>query len=487
MNHDRLLDDIHDLVRKYVSFPNAHAAVVTTLWIAHTWCVMAFFTTPRLIIQSPEPGSGKSRLLELLALLCRSAKITLNASPAALYRRISSMESPPTILQDEFDGIFGAKASSSAEDTRVLFNAGYRKGATVDRCEGDGAKMKVAEFKVYAAVAMAGLGSPPRTITTRGVTIAMRKRAPGEKVSPYRERDALDEAAPIVEGLREWAEQNFDALAAARPDMPMGVVDRPAEVWEPLLAVADNCGGRWPELARAACRHYVLSVPDETASMGVRLLAAVQSVFRPDGQQQIAEMHSSDIVDALIKDPDSPWRDLWGKPLDQRRLATELRKYEVRPKQLRIGGKVAKGYITGPHSDRDGDSVGLDDAWRRYLTPDSRNSRNSRNTAGQPVTDSVTDDHPVELSVTASVTESAPVTCTVTDVSLVTDAQGRGAPSPTAMPSHASPPALITSRRARTRGKFRAPTGLGRCTQCGWHTPTQGHAPDCITANEATA
>jgi hypothetical protein len=36
------------------------------------------------------------------------------------------------------------------------------------------------------------------------------------------------------------------------PDMPPGVEDRDADVWEALLAVADLAGGHWPTTARKA-------------------------------------------------------------------------------------------------------------------------------------------------------------------------------------------------------------------------------------------
>jgi hypothetical protein len=33
-------------------------------------------------------------------------------------------------------------------------------------------------------------------------------------------------------------------MAGSWPEMPPGVTDRPADVWEPLLTVADAAGGR---------------------------------------------------------------------------------------------------------------------------------------------------------------------------------------------------------------------------------------------------
>jgi hypothetical protein len=37
----------------------------------------------------------------------------------------------------------------------------------------------------------------------------------------------------------------------AWPDLPPEIQDRDADVWEPLIAVADAIGGEWPQ--RAAC------------------------------------------------------------------------------------------------------------------------------------------------------------------------------------------------------------------------------------------
>lgn len=414
----RMLDDLRMWIDKYVRFPSDHCAVAIALWVVHTWAVAAFYVTPRLVLDSPEPGSGKTRVLELLALTCHSAKLTLSTTTAALYRRIDAAAGmPPTVLQDEADAVFGRTNNPQAEDLRALFNAGYKRGATVDRCEGDSKNMKVREFPVFAPVALAGIaGNMPSTITTRSITIHMRRRAPGEKVAPFRERDAAAEVAELRERIGEWAHEHIATLEAARPVMPKGVEDRPAEVWEALLAIADAAGGRWPELARAACEYFVLSSDPGELSRGIRLLSDVRDVF---AKNNLDSMFSMDVVAGLTADEESEWSDVFGKPINQRWLARELKKYGVTSKQIKVNKTGAKGYaVTGED--------GLKQAWDRYLPTPMRNRGNRGNPAGQTVSDA----KPVSLaSETAKSSETAkhgPELLESGEVSSVSEVSHRG-------------------------------------------------------------
>jgi hypothetical protein len=151
VNGEELLVDIERFAGRFLALPTKHHLVVLCLWAVHTWAVSAFYVTPRLVLDSPEPGSGKTRVLEILALLCHDAKLTVSTTTAALYRRIKSAEDkPPTILQDECDTVFGRTNAPQAEDLRGLFNAGYKTGATVDRCEGHGRDMTWAGCQEHA-------------------------------------------------------------------------------------------------------------------------------------------------------------------------------------------------------------------------------------------------------------------------------------------------------------------------------------------------
>ncbi|WP_197502570.1 DUF3631 domain-containing protein [Mycobacterium scrofulaceum] len=371
-NGVELFEAVEDFVTRFVAFPTKHHQVVLSLWIVHTWAVSSFYVTPRLVLDSPEPGCGKTRVLEVLQLLCHNAKLTLSTTTAALYRRIEAAgDQPPTVLQDEADAVFSNK-TPQAEDLRALFNSGYKRGATVDRCEGDSKNIKVKEFPVFAPVALAGLaGKMSKTILDRAVVFHMRHRAADEPLTEFRERDAKAEAAPLRARLALWAEANADALAAARPAMPEGVRDRAAEVWEALLAVAEVVGPDATRRAREACAHFVLDADDDEPSLGVRLLSDLHELF---GDHDA--MFSVDIITALTRDEESEWTDLWGKPLDQRRLAKELKRYGVRSTTVRINNAQARGY-------RAGGEKGLAQAWRHWLPAISqRTERIERINAG---------------------------------------------------------------------------------------------------------
>ena len=410
----QVLDDVAAFVGRYVVFPTPHALTVVALWIAHTHAPQkTWYVTPRLVLDSAEPGSGKTRVLELLALLVQRPEMTISATVAAIFRMIA--EHPLTLLFDEVDAIFNPKNGGNYEDLRALLNAGYKQGATIARCVGDAKQMKVQRFDVFAPVALAGLaGKMPATITTRAVTIHMRRRAPGETVQPFRERDAEGEAEPLRARLVDWVDVVATDLALARPAMPAGVVDRPAEVWEALLAVADAAGGDWPTRARAACSYFVLNADPGELSFGVRLLRDVHAVFRAAG---VDRMPSAAVIEDLVKLDESPWADLWGKPLDQRRLAAELGRYGVKAKPIKMpDGRTPRGYlVTGPD--------GLLDAWQRYL-PDSGATAATDATA-QVVP--VADESPVALTSATGETSATgpdPLTSAVSPVAPVAPETG---------------------------------------------------------------
>ena len=361
---DLLLADVEAYVRRFVAFPSEGAVVAFVLWAAHTHALDAFESTPRLALLSPEPGSGKTRAQEILELLVMNPLFSLNTSAAALFRTVADPDGRPVVLIDECDTIFGPKASKDNEDIRGFVNAGHRRGAVAHRCVVRGKEIDVVAFPAYAAVSLSGLDDLPDTIMTRSVVIRMRRRAPHERVEPYRRRLHAHEGHDLRDRLDEELSRRERELAEAWPEMPPGVEDRAADVWEALLAVADLAGGEWPERARVAAVADVAGSRQGGETLGIRLLADVRRAF---AGHQVDKLTTNDLLLYLNALEDAPWGDLRGKPLDPRGLSRRLTKYEITPRNIRIGEQVHKGYVLDD----------LADAWSRYLSPSPQESATS--------------------------------------------------------------------------------------------------------------
>ena len=363
-----LARDVEQLLGDHVAFPSEAARVAVTLWTVHAHAVDACESSPRLVLVSPEKQTGKTRTLEVLELLVPEPMHAVNCTSAALFRAVAANR--PTLLFDEADTYFGPRVRGDHEELRGLVNAGHRRGAVAYRVVGEGKSMEVRAFPAFAAVALAGIGDLPDTILDRAVVVRMRRRAPDEHVTPFRLRKVKPRAAGLRERLAEWSAAHLETLATAEPVMPPGITDRPADVWEPLLAIADEIGGDWPARARAAAVELEAVRQAATPSRGVQLLADLRAVFTAAATDRLA---SEDVCRRLAELEEAPWGDLRGRAIDPRGLAARLRPYGVRPKNVRIGETVPKGYTTED----------LADAWSRYLPPQTATSATAYASASQ--------------------------------------------------------------------------------------------------------
>jgi hypothetical protein len=393
-----LLTATHEFTGRFIAYPSDAARIAHVLWIAHTHLMDAWESTPRLAFLSPEPASGKTRALEVSELLVPNPVEAINVTPAYLFRKVGDDDAKPTILFDEIDTVFGPKAKEN-EEIRGLLNAGHRRGAVAGRCVMHGKTVTTEDIPAYCAVALAGLGWLPDTILTRSVIIRMRRRAPHEKVTPFRRRVHAPIGLALRQQLAAWGKTLVTDMTAARPEMPPGIEDRDADIWEPLLAIADAAGEPWAEQARAAAIVLVAVSRDADHSLGIRLLADLRLVFG-----KADSMFSKDILFALGALEEAPWGDLKGKPLDERGLSRRLGQYGIKPKKVRQSNVSKQGYT---RSD-------LHDAWIRYLPArpqaDKSGTSGTDGTTQQNQGENVPDDAEIVRNTNGtSGTESQPV------------------------------------------------------------------------------
>ncbi|MEV6802063.1 DUF3631 domain-containing protein [Micromonospora rifamycinica] len=345
-----ILDQLHRCLTKYVILPSPEAVDAVALWIAASHAQAAWAHAPRLVIRAPEKRCGKSRLLDIVEGCCHDPLITVNASPAAVYRAIGTGQ-PPTLLVDEADTLFGGKNADANEDLRGLLNAGHQRNRPAIRWDNNTQSLE--KIPTFAMAALAGIGAMPDTIEDRAVVIRMRRRALGEKVAPYRHRRDGPALRTVAQRLAGWLRANLAALEAAEPSMP--VEDRAADTWEPLVAVADLAGGTWPTRVRHAVTTLTAEADEAgNVSLRVRLLADIRTAFTTLGDPPAAS--TADLLTALNSDPEAPWADSGPNGLTGKKLGDLLRDFEIRSDTIRFTVGQAKGYTRDAFTD----------AWQRY-------------------------------------------------------------------------------------------------------------------------
>jgi hypothetical protein len=341
------------------------------LWVLHTHCFAAARRTPYLAITSAEAESGKTRLLEVLERVVAEPWLTERTSPAALIRTLEKEK--PTLLLDESDTAFSSD-KEYAEALRNVLNSGYRRFGSAVICVKEGGDWVPKRFNTYSAKAVAGIGKLPTTVASRSIPIRLQRRAPGETVQDFYEDEAEEIAAPLRVKAETFAESSTAELEQARrPSIPQGLRDRAAECWRPLFAIADLAGEEWADRARQAALNLSMGARGDEASIGIRLLEDVRALF---AERETDTFFSSVLVPALNEIETSPWAE-WNKRrgLTAPSLAKLLHRYEIKPRSVRIGVDLAKGYKL----------EAFRDAFQRYLDePSTLIDPVSNGTTAQP-------------------------------------------------------------------------------------------------------
>lgn len=338
---DHVASALAATLKRFLVLSDASADAIA-LWVLHTWLVDKFTISPRLAITSPTKGCGKTTVLRFLNQVVRRPKRAGSISPPALFRAVERFQ--PTLILDETE-----KYIEHGGDLHALVNEGHCKGATVMRVEGDKEKNLV-EFSVFAAVAFAANGRLPDDLEQRSIVVEMQRRLADENVDELRE-DRTEQLRNLARMCARWADDVAELARDHDPDMG-GLINRVADNWRPIFAISDLIGQDWPARARNAAA-ALLPIGDGD-SIGPMLLADIRVAF---DEKSVDRLSSAELCEALNGMEGRPWGDWKGKSLTPNQLARLLKPFSVAAENIRVGGKVPKGY----QRHRFGE------AWARYL------------------------------------------------------------------------------------------------------------------------
>jgi Protein of unknown function (DUF3631) len=356
-----LFDEIAALIRRFVII-GKHELVAFVAFIVHCHAIDAFYTTPRIKITSPEENCGKTLLAIDIGghLLPVGSILSVSITPSALYRSLT--DSTPAVVMDEFDNGPGRKGAAIDSEVQSLLqavlNEGYRRGAKVYRTHPR--THERVEFPVFAPVVVVGIRPDlSRAFETRTIPIEMQRALPDAQLEVFEwKKKMADDLEALRNRIAEWAKQNLTQIETTEPKRPDGIIGRKAEIWVPLLTVAEVAGGLWPKRLREAATVLGLDASPDSDSISNQLLADTRDVF--GDRERIWSGDLTDGLNALVEERRwHTWNDGEGiKPIDF--FHRVIKRYRLhKSKDIRIGDQKAKGY----------EREWFEDAWKRYLGP----------------------------------------------------------------------------------------------------------------------
>jgi len=230
---------------QFIDLPATAWGVHATLafWTLLSYIYPAFDAVPYLHVGGP-PGSGKSRVLDVLARLAFRPFAASDLTAAVLFRTLHAHGG--TLLLD------GAKRLQCATDADAgemlsLFLAGSTKGGAAVRLEPTGAgTVRTASFDVFGPKAIASASELAPALVSRVIEMTMSPAGPASEAA----RRAIDADPAAWQRLRDdlhalaleygpvWLE-----LAGRRDVCPvLGGCDY--QRWQPLVAIAAWLQGR---------------------------------------------------------------------------------------------------------------------------------------------------------------------------------------------------------------------------------------------------
>jgi hypothetical protein len=159
-----VVDRVSTFVKRFVFLKEPSLYRLLALWVIHTYLVDEFEYTGYVFAHSPEPESGKTRLLEVLEVLVEnSSGILVSPSESVLFRTALGH----TQFLDEVD------TWTNKDQLRSVLNSGFQHGVQV---------LRMTEKKVTTKITRSrGFPSSPRALCRESGFTSSRRQHEAER------------------------------------------------------------------------------------------------------------------------------------------------------------------------------------------------------------------------------------------------------------------------------------------------------------------
>ena len=336
-----LADQADDLISKHCILTE-HERTAIVLWSLSTFGYDNYRIFPRLALISPERRCGKTTTLEVISTLCKMALSSSNLTPATIIRLRALTEL--TLIIDEADTFI----KNAEGDIKGILNSGHnRSTATAIRCTGDAVTPTV--FDVWYPIVVASIGALHDTLMDRSLVINLKRKRPTDITAPV-PPNLSDQMLLYRQQALAWFIANEQALKANQIRPHYRGNDRAVDNWVPLFTLVNQMSEYWQQRCLSA---YENLVQEDEMELPTRLLHDIRRVWSVWADETIP---SQELLNELLKDDTAPWG---SEKLQSGKVARMLAPYNIKPKDIRFGSRVLRGYRRDQFTD----------AFDRYLPP----------------------------------------------------------------------------------------------------------------------
>ena len=354
LNIGEVLDEAVTEVSRYIK-ASPHAIHAVVLWGASAHVLqrgdLHVNIAPRLYINSPVPGCGKTLLLEIIAAFTPRSMMLSSVSVSGLFREIDARK--PTLCLDEFD----KQLAGASQEYQAILDSGHRKTSAfvLRSAKTEDGQFIREKFSTFTAMAFSGIKKLPDSMTARCIIVAL-QRAGADDSLEHLVDGSSEKLTEIRRKLARWAQDLTDLPMV---DRPKALANRLGDNWYTIRRIGKLAGEAWNKRAMDAAVK-----PAMTADTNVTL-ALLAAIWRAFDETKLLRMHTEALLSELLGMDEGRWKEeQHGRPITAYYLRDNLgdmlpaNAEEIAPRRWREGTANPQwGY----------DVLHFKDAFLRYL------------------------------------------------------------------------------------------------------------------------
>ncbi|RLC79284.1 MAG: hypothetical protein DRJ03_23775 [Chloroflexi bacterium] len=272
---------VEEILRQTIYYDKEIYYKIHALWIIATYLVNLFDTVPYLQFIGPVQ-SGKTKALEVTALLSYRGVLLSSVSPAALCRMIDHYKITPCV--DQAERIFDQKRDYGIENYNI-WTSGYRRNQYYVRASQENTE-EVELKRVFGFKALASTRTFDEAIAGRSIIIKMKEGYPAVDNPKFLMEDIQRVRMQLLY-MRLFAKGMIDSHIYKINDYD--IKGRLKEIYLPIIAVADFFQLDLDDLVKFIEKDGIEKLRELQESLEGRIVAAIKEIIDEDiGQEALS-------------------------------------------------------------------------------------------------------------------------------------------------------------------------------------------------------